>query len=122
MNDEHMPIIPFAADRQTANSMPTVETGGTHETVATDRMVGRFPLSIEEEIEAEVGINNPISKLKRDEFDNCQYFNQNDYWNQNNCILFRYGYFNTSFMIFSLVGFWSSVVLTPPVIMHQCSH
>lgn len=60
--------------------------------------------SIEEEIRAEVGINNPVSNLKPDEFDECQYPNQNYF------ILFSYGYFNTRFMIFSLVGFWLSVV------------
>ena len=69
--------------------------------VATDR-VGRFHLSIEKEIREEVGINNPISKLERDEFDVDP--------NQNCCILTSYGLFNTSFMIVSLVCFWSSVV------------
>ena len=61
--------------------------------------------SIAEEIRAEVG-NNPVhvSNLKPDEFDECQYPNQNYF------ILFSYGYFNTRFMIFSLVGFWLSVV------------
>lgn len=61
--------------------------------------------SIAEEIRAEVGINPVnLSNLKPDEFDECQYPNQNYF------ILFSYGYFNTYFMIFSLVGFWLSVV------------
>jgi len=61
--------------------------------------------SIAEEIRAEV-FNNPVhvSNLKPDEFDECQYPNQNYF------ILFSYGYFNTRCMIFSLVGFWLSVV------------
>jgi len=77
----------------TANSMPT-EIG-----TQTDRE----DLSIAKEIEDEVGFNNPVSNLKPDEYE-CQYPNQNYF------ILLSYGYFNTNFMIFSLVGFWLSVV------------
>lgn len=64
--------------------------------------VGRLHLSIRDEIKYEVGINNDISKLKKDEFDDDPI--------QNCCILTSYGLLNTSFMVVSLVCFWSSVV------------
>jgi len=85
----------------TANNMPTER--GT-QTDREDLSVIRQDPSIAKEIEDEVGFNNPVSSLKPDEFDECQYPNQNYF------ILLSYGYFNTNFMIFSLVGFWLSVV------------
>jgi hypothetical protein len=91
----------------TANNMVTERgTQTCREDSITERgtQTCREDPSIAEEIKAEVGFDNPVSNLKPDEFDECQYPNQNYF------ILFSYGYFNTYFMIFSLVGFWLSVV------------